>query len=125
MSVSDSQAQLQNLLGSFNGQHGIMGSMLIAKSGEVYGSSLPPNIDIGTIGALSGTLFANNDVSIQKMNRGQLHQMTLLTDQVILHFYQIKDFLLMVITSKGQRINLEGLIKLVEERAQQISPLLP
>ena len=125
MSVVDGQTQLQNLLAEFNGQHGILGAMLISNSGEVFGTSLPPNIDIGTFGNLSSTLFANNDVSIQKMNRGQLHQMTLLTDQVILHFYQLKNYLLIVITAKGQKINLEGLLKLVEDKAGSIAQLLP
>lgn len=37
-------------------------------------------------------------------------QMTLLTDQGILHFYEAAGHFLVVL-AKGQRINLEGLIK--------------
>ncbi|HEY9717676.1 MAG TPA: hypothetical protein V6C69_09420 [Trichormus sp.] len=68
-------------------------------------------MNVAMIGALSATLFSNNDVSIQRMNRGNLVQMTLLTDQGILHFYEISDHFLVVITAKGQRINLEELIR--------------
>jgi predicted regulator of Ras-like GTPase activity (Roadblock/LC7/MglB family) len=68
-------------------------------------------MNVAMIGALSATLFSNNDVSIQRMNRGNLVQMTLLTDQGILHFYEISNHFLVVLTAKGQRINLEELIR--------------
>jgi hypothetical protein len=47
--------------------------------------------------------------------------MTLLTDQGILHFYQTHGYYLVVLTAKGQRINLEGLIKSVEEQGKQLA----
>src|SRR5271169_399534 len=100
------EAQIQSLLTSLNGKHGILGCLLVALDGGVVSSSLPPDIDVGTLGALSATLFSNNDVSIQRMNRGSLVQMTLLTDQGILHFCQVNGHYLIVLTAKGQRINL-------------------
>src|SRR5579862_6814696 len=94
-------AQIQGLLTSLNGKHGILGCLLAAPDGGVVSSSLPPDIDIGTLAALSATLFSNNDVSIQRMNRGNLMQMTLLTDQGILHFYQVRGHFLVVLTAAG------------------------
>jgi len=117
MVTPESAAQLKSLLNSLNGKHGILGCLLVGRDGSVVSSSLPPEVDISTIGALSATLFSNNDVSIQRMNRGNLIQMTLLTDQGILHF-------LVVLTAKGQRINLEGLIRSVEEQGRSLEGML-
>jgi predicted regulator of Ras-like GTPase activity (Roadblock/LC7/MglB family) len=90
----------------------------------VVSTSLPADVDIATIGALSATLFSNNDVSIQRMNRGNLVQMTLLTDQGILHFFEAANHYLVVLTAKGQRINLEGLIRSVEEQGKTLEGML-
>ncbi len=120
----DAQGQLRALLSSLNGKHGILGCLLVARDGSVVSSSLPADIDVSIIGALSATLFANNDVSIQRMNRGNLVQMTLLTDQGILHFLEVTGHYVVVLTAKGQRINLEGLIKSVEEQGRTISTMI-
>ncbi len=121
--MSDGQ-QIQALLASLNGKHGILGCLLVAKDGTVVSSSLPAEVDVHMIGALSATLFSNNDVSIQRMNRGTLVQMTLLTDQGILHFYEANGHFLVVLTAKGQRINLEGLIRSVEEQGKSLSRMV-
>ena len=113
-------AQIQSLLTSLNGKHGILGCLLVARDGSVIASSLPAEVDVGMIGALSATLFSNNDVSIQRMNRGNLT----LTDQGILHFYETSGNFLVVLTAKGQRINLEGLIKSVEEQGKNLGRML-
>jgi predicted regulator of Ras-like GTPase activity (Roadblock/LC7/MglB family) len=117
-------AQLHATLAALNGKHGILGCLLVGRDGSVMASSLPPEVDIAMIGALSATLFSNNDVSIQKMNRGNLTQMTLLTDQGILHFYEANQHYLVVLTAKGQRINLEGLIRSVEEQGKTLSRVI-
>ncbi len=116
MVTPESAAQVKGLLTSLNGKHGILGCILVGRDGSVVSTSLPADVDIATIGALSATLFSNNDVSIQRMNRGNLVQMTLLTDQGILHFFEAANHYLVVLTAKGQRINLEGLIRSVEEQ---------
>jgi len=116
--------KIQELLQSLNGKHGILGCLLVQRDGTVLGSSLPKEIDISVVGSLSATLFSNNDVSIQRMNRGNLVQMTLLTDQGILHFYEAKGHFLVVLTAKGQRINLEGLIRSVEEQGKTLSTII-
>lgn len=108
--------QIQALLAALNGKHGILGCLLVNSEGAVVSSSLPPEIDTATLGVLSATLFSNNDVSIQRMNRGNLIQMTLLTDQGILHFYSVLGHIIVVLTARGQRINLEALIRSVEEQ---------
>lgn len=118
------QAQIAGLLNSLNGKHGILGCLLVGRDGSVVASSLPPEVDIAMIGALSATLFSNNDVSIQRMNRGNLVQMTLLTDQGILHFYETSGHFLVVLTAKGQRINLEGLIRSVEEQGKSLGTVI-
>ncbi|MBX9569941.1 MAG: roadblock/LC7 domain-containing protein [Candidatus Obscuribacterales bacterium] len=119
-----SDGEIQALLSSLNGKHGILGCLLVGGDGSVVSSSLPENIDVSTLGALSATLFSNNDVSLQRMNRGNLSQMTLLTDQGILHFCQVDGHFLIVLTAKGQRINLEGLIRSVEEQVSSLKPKL-
>jgi predicted regulator of Ras-like GTPase activity (Roadblock/LC7/MglB family) len=116
--------RIQGLLGQLNGNHGILGCVLVARDGSVIASSLPRDVDTAMIGALSATLFSNNDVSIQRMNRGNLTQMTLLTDQGILHFCEVGGNFLVVLTAKGQRINLEGLIKSVEEQGNLLTGML-
>ncbi|MBY0358060.1 MAG: roadblock/LC7 domain-containing protein [Candidatus Obscuribacterales bacterium] len=117
-------AEIQALLTALNGKHGILGCLLIGADGSVVSSSLPAEMDIATLGALSATLFSNNDVSLQRMNRGNLSQMTLLTDQGILHFCQIGGHYLVALTAKGQKINLEGLIRSVEEQINTLKPKL-
>jgi predicted regulator of Ras-like GTPase activity (Roadblock/LC7/MglB family) len=124
MVTPESAAQLKQLLQSLNGKHGILGCILVGRDGSVISTSLPAEVDIHTIGALSATLFSNNDVSIQRMNRGNLTQMTLLTDQGILHFLEAADHFLVVLTAKGQRINLEGLIRSVETQGKTLEGLL-
>lgn len=121
---AEAATQVKGLLTSLNGKHGILGCLLVARDGSVVSTSLPPDVDIATIGALSATLFSNNDVSIQRMNRGNLIQMTLLTDQGILHFFEAANHYLVVLTAKGQRINLEGLIRSVEEQGKTLAGLL-
>lgn len=116
--------EIQALLSTLNGKHGILGCLLAGGDGSVVSSSLPEDIDTSTLGALSATLFSNNDVSLQRMNRGSLSQMTLLTDQGILHFCQLDGHFLIVLTAKGQRINLEGLIRSVEEQIVALKPKL-
>jgi predicted regulator of Ras-like GTPase activity (Roadblock/LC7/MglB family) len=122
MAVAESE--IQTLLASLNGKHGILGCLLVNGDGGVVSSSLPTDIDTATLGALSSTLFSNNDVSLQRMNRGSLSQMTLLTDQGILHFYEVSGHYLVVLTAKGQRINLEGLIRSVEEQSGNLQRML-
>lgn len=119
--ITDSVKQL---VASLNGKHGILGCLLVGRDGTVLCTSLPPEIEVATIGALSATLFSNNDVSIQRMNRGALVQMTLLTDQGILHFIETAGHYLVVLTARGQRINLEGLIRSVEEQGKSLSKVL-
>ncbi len=119
--ITDSVKQL---VASLNGKHGILGCLLVGRDGAVLCTSLPPDIEVATIGALSATLFSNNDVSIQRMNRGALVQMTLLTDQGILHFIETAGHYLVVLTARGQRINLEGLIRSVEEQGKSLSKVL-
>src|SRR5271154_256844 len=116
--------QIKALLSSLNGKHGILGCLLVSPEGGVVTSSLPPEIDTTTLAALSATLFSNNDVSIQRMNRGNLVQMTLLTDQGILHFYETNKHFLVVLTAKGQRINLEGLIRSVEDQGKSLGRII-
>lgn len=116
--------EIEGVLASLNGKHGILGCLLVGGDGAVVSSSLPGDIDTSTLGALSATLFSNNDVSLQRMNRGALSQMTLLTDQGILHFCQVDGHFLVVLTAKGQRINLEGLIRSVEEQVSNLKPKL-
>ncbi len=50
--------------------------------------------------------------------------MTLLTDQGILHFFEAANHYLVVLTAKGQRINLEGLIRSVEEQGKSLESML-
>lgn len=119
--INDSVKQL---VASLNGKHGILGCLLVGRDGTVLCTSLPPDIEVATIGALSATLFSNNDVSIQRMNRGALVQMTLLTDQGILHFIETSGHYLVVLTARGQRINLEGLIRSVEEQGKSLAKVL-
>jgi uncharacterized protein len=121
---NDAIASLQPVLNALNGKYGILGSVLVARDGRVLGSSLPQDVDTAMIGALSATLFCNNDVSIQRMNRGNLTQMTLLTDQGILHFYEIKGCFLVVLTARGQKTDLAGLIRSVEEQGNALSSML-
>lgn len=123
MAVADS-AEVQALLSALNGKHGILGCLLVGADGAVVSSSLPSDIDLATLGALSATLFSNNDVSLQRMNRGSLSQMTLLTDQGILHFCQVAGYFLVVLTAKGVKINLEGLIRSVEDQVNNLKPKL-
>ncbi|MBP7863178.1 MAG: roadblock/LC7 domain-containing protein [Cyanobacteria bacterium TGS_CYA1] len=123
--AGDVSEQVKQLVASLNGKHGILGCLLVARDGSVVCSSLPPDIEVATIGALSATLFSNNDVSIQRMNRGALVQMTLLTDQGILHFMETGGHYLVVLTARGQRINLEGLIKSVDEQGKMLSQMMP
>lgn len=121
--MADSE-QVKQLLMSLNGKHGILGCLLVGRDGAVVATSLPKEVDVTMIGALSATLFSNNDVSIQRMNRGNLMQMTLLTDQGILHFYETSGHFLVVLTSKGQKINLEGLIRSVEEQGRSLTQVI-
>ncbi|MBI4533691.1 MAG: roadblock/LC7 domain-containing protein [Candidatus Melainabacteria bacterium] len=116
--------EIQAALASLNGKHGILGCLLVNLDGGVISSSLPQEIDVATLGALSATLFSNNDISIQRMNRGNLVQMTLLTDQGILHFYSSGGYIIVVLTAKGQRINLEGLIRSVEAQGTTLKGML-
>jgi predicted regulator of Ras-like GTPase activity (Roadblock/LC7/MglB family) len=122
--TSADAGRIEAVLKAMNGQHGILGCVLVARDGSVISHSLPMDVDTAMIGALSATLFSNNDVSIQRMNRGNLTQMTLLTDQGILHFYETAGNILVVLTSKGQRINLEGLIRGVDEQGKVLIGLL-
>jgi len=115
------EAKAKELLTALNGQHGILGAVLINNDGAVISSSLPAEMDVSTLGSLCATLFSNNDISIQRMNRGSLLQMTLLTDQGILHFYQVPGHILVVLTAKGRKINLEGLITSVEQQGVAMS----
>jgi predicted regulator of Ras-like GTPase activity (Roadblock/LC7/MglB family) len=122
--VAEINDSVKQLVASLNGKHGILGCLLVGRDGTVLCTSLPPDIEVATIGALSATLFSNNDVSIQRMNRGALVQMTLLTDQGILHFIETAGHYLVVLTARGQRINLEGLIRSVEEQGKSLSKVL-
>lgn len=122
--MADINDNVKQLVASLNGKHGILGCLLVARDGTVLCTSLPQDIEVSTIGALSATLFSNNDVSIQRMNRGALVQMTLLTDQGILHFIETAGHYLVVLTARGQRINLEGLIRSVEDQGKSLAKVL-
>jgi predicted regulator of Ras-like GTPase activity (Roadblock/LC7/MglB family) len=114
----------QAILTAMNGQHGILGCLLIASDGGLLASSLPAEIDTAMIAALCGTLFSNNSISIRRMNRGDLAQMTLVTERGILHFYQIANAVLVVLTARGHKVSLEGLLRLVEDRGMALSQLV-
>jgi predicted regulator of Ras-like GTPase activity (Roadblock/LC7/MglB family) len=121
---AEPNTQVQSLISGLNGRHGILGCLLVAGDGGVVASSLPNDIDVATLGSLSATLYSNNDVSIRRMKRGNLQQMTLLTEKGILHFYQIGEYYLVVLTARGQKVNLEGLIKAVEEQGTNLGQIL-
>jgi predicted regulator of Ras-like GTPase activity (Roadblock/LC7/MglB family) len=121
---AEPNTQVQSLIAGLNGRHGILGCLLVAGDGGVVASSLPNDIDVATLGSLSATLYSNNDVSIRRMKRGNLRQMTLLTEKGILHFYQIGEYYLVVLTARGQKVNLEGLIKAVEEQGTNLGQIL-
>ncbi len=114
----------QAILMGLNGQHGILGCLLIANDGGVLATSLPAEIDTAMIASLCSTLFSNNSISIRRMNRGDLAQMTLVTERGILHFYQVADAVFVVLTARGQKVSLEGLLRLVEEKGQQWTELV-
>lgn len=114
----------QAILQAMNGQHGILGCLLIATDGGLLASSLPNEIDNAMIASLCSTLFSNNSISIRRMNRGELAQMTLVTERGILHFYQIADAVLVVLTARGHKVSLEGLLKLVEDQGQVLTQLV-
>lgn len=114
----------QEILDAMNGQHGILGCLLIAADGALIASSLPAEIDTAMIAALCGTLFSNNSISIRRMNRGDLAQMTLVTERGILHFYQVANAVLVVLTARGHKVSLEGLLRLVEERGRTLNELV-
>ena len=117
--------QAQNVLMAMNGQHGILGCLLVSVTdGQLLASSLPPDIDTAMIAALCATLFSNNRVSIRKMNRGDLAQMTLVTERGILHFFQAGAAVLIVLTARGQRVSLEGLLRLTEQQGQVLAGLV-
>lgn len=120
----DSNSQIQSLLHSLNGQHGILGCVLVSPDGKVISSTLPAEFDVDSLGALSATLYSNNDISIQRMNRGNLVQMTLLTDKGILHFCDVSGNYLVVLTAAGQKINLEKLIASVEEQSNNLAQVM-
>lgn len=124
MAAAEINDDVKQLVASLNGKHGILGCLLVGRDGGVICTSLPPDIEVSTIGALSATLFSNNDVSIQRMNRGNLCQMTLLTDQGILHFIEAAGHYLVVLTARGQKINLQGLIKSVDEQGKALENVL-
>ena len=58
------------------------------------------------------------------MNRGELAQMTLVTERGILHFYQVADAVLVVLTARGQKVSLEGLLRLVEDQGRTLTQLV-
>ncbi len=121
---SEAITQVQSVLDSMNNKHGILGCLLVAADGHLLVSSLPADVDTAMIASLCATLFSNNSVSIRKMNRGDLSQMTLVTERGILHFYQVTEAILVVLTARGQRVSLEGLLKLTEEQGQILSGLI-
>jgi len=114
----------QAILNGMNGQHGILGCLLIASDGALLASSLPAEIDTAMIAALCSTLFSNNSISIRRMNRGDLAQMTLVTERGILHFYQVADAVLVALTARGHKVSLEGLLRLVEEQGEVLTGLV-
>jgi predicted regulator of Ras-like GTPase activity (Roadblock/LC7/MglB family) len=117
--------QAKDILAAMNGQHGILGCLLVSTAdGRLLASSLPSDVDTGMIASLCATLFSNNSVSIRKMNRGDLAQMTLVTERGILHFYQTGPAVLVVLTARGQRVSLEGLLRLAEEKGQALSGIM-
>jgi predicted regulator of Ras-like GTPase activity (Roadblock/LC7/MglB family) len=103
--------RIRDLLSSLTGKHGILGCLFVGSDGSVVASTMPEEVDIAMISALSATLFANSAVSIQRMNRGNLVQMTLMTDQGTLHFYETSNHFLVILTTKGQQINFEAIIR--------------
>ncbi len=113
-------SDIQSILSSLTNQKGILGCLLTTAEGEVVTSTLPENMDVKTTGVLATTLFSNNDISLRRMNRGNLIQMTLLTNQGILHFYQVGQNLLLVMTATGQQIDLEELITFVENTSKNL-----
>jgi predicted regulator of Ras-like GTPase activity (Roadblock/LC7/MglB family) len=122
---NDTLDQIQSILAAMNGQHGILGCLLVSTAdGRLLASSLPSDVDTGMIASLCATLFANNTVSIRKMNRGDLAQMTLVTERGILHFYQVGTAVLVILTARGQRVSLEGLLRLTEEKGKILSDLM-
>lgn len=55
---NESLSQAQTILTAMNGQHGILGCLLVSVSdGKLLACSLPSDIDIGMIASLCATLF--------------------------------------------------------------------
>jgi predicted regulator of Ras-like GTPase activity (Roadblock/LC7/MglB family) len=115
---------IEDSLRSLTGQQGILGCLLVSPEGVVVSSTLPQEIDTATLASITATLYSNNDVSIQRMSRGNLMQMTLLTNQGILHLHSVDDHILIVFTIAGQKINLEGLIKVVDQQCDRLIAII-
>jgi predicted regulator of Ras-like GTPase activity (Roadblock/LC7/MglB family) len=124
MTAATLNKAIQDKLDALTGREGIMGCMLVNSEGNSLYSTLPSEIDSARLSSITSTLYSNNDVSIQRMNRGNLTQMTLLTDAGVLHLYRINGHLLVVFTDAAKKIDLEGLLKAVEEGSAQLGQLL-
>jgi predicted regulator of Ras-like GTPase activity (Roadblock/LC7/MglB family) len=124
MTAATLNKAIQDKLDALTGREGIVGCMLVNAEGSSLYSSLPSEIDAARLASITATLYSNNDVSIQRMNRGNLTQMTLLTDAGILHLYRISGHLLVVFTDAAQKVDLEAFLKAVEEGCDQLEQLL-
>ena len=69
--------EIQKLLSSLNGKHGILGCLLVSPEGGVVSSSLPGDIDVGTLGALSATLFSNNENPLKSSYQSRIELFTI------------------------------------------------
>jgi predicted regulator of Ras-like GTPase activity (Roadblock/LC7/MglB family) len=124
MTAATLSKAIQDKLNALTGREGIVGCMLVNPEGSSLHSSLPPEVDSARLASITSTLYSNNDVSIQRMNRGSLTQMTLLTDAGVLQFYRINKHLLVVFTDAQQKINLEQFLRLIEEECTQLGTML-
>jgi predicted regulator of Ras-like GTPase activity (Roadblock/LC7/MglB family) len=100
------------LLKKLLSQSHILGGLVVSPDGTVEYSELPPEADVHLIGALGATLFSNNNVTLQRMDRGSVMQMVLQTDQGLFMFHELDGRLLVILADSES--NLPNLMRLIE-----------
>jgi predicted regulator of Ras-like GTPase activity (Roadblock/LC7/MglB family) len=124
MTAATLSKAIQDKLDALTGREGVMGCMLVNAEGYSLYSTLPTEVDSARLASITSTLYSNNNVSIQRMDRGSLTQMTLLTDVGILHLYKVGTHLLVVFTDAAKKVDLGVLLQTVEEGCTQLEQLL-
>ncbi len=109
---------IRSLLSKVDTYPGVSGSLIVGHDGLVIASTLSPDLDKDTLGAMATSVHSHTNVTTTKLELGRLHQSILQSNDNITILTNVEVGVLAVFTRFRELDRLDGLLEAIEQTVQ-------